>query len=124
MTGPALDWYASWDMPLLAALGFPHASGPRWTCARTRWRSSSSSTTSSTTRWARTLPAWLAPARASSTSSRTPRASPGREQDPCTAAFADVWRRSLDGAPLGWAARAAHEWEYVAAGETLTSREE
>ncbi|MFE5588236.1 terpene synthase family protein [Kitasatospora sp. NPDC056531] len=36
---------------------------------------------------------------------------------PCATAFADVWRRSTDGAPPGWVARVAHEWEYYFAAQ-------
>ncbi|MER8096016.1 terpene synthase family protein [Streptomyces goshikiensis] len=40
---------------------------------------------------------------------------PPQDADACSVAFADLWARSPDGAPPGWVARTAHEWEYYLA---------
>ncbi|MFB7449815.1 terpene synthase family protein [Streptomyces sp. NPDC056194] len=39
-------------------------------------------------------------------------ARPEAGSDPCSASFADLWRCCAEGAPRGWVARVAHEWEY------------
>lgn len=110
--GAALDWYASWDMPALAALGYPYARGAELDlCAD-----------------AMAFffvfddqfdgPLGQDPARAARVCQRLidvvhgESASPDREHDPCTAAFADIWHRARLDAPPGWAPRVAHEWEY------------
>jgi avermitilol synthase len=106
----SVDWYSSWDMPRLAAYGFPDATGPGLDlcidamafffifddqfdgplgCAPDR-----------VARVCQGLIDIVHGAR------------PRHGGDPCSAAFADLWRRSIDGAPPGWAARVAHEWEY------------
>ncbi|MER7049624.1 terpene synthase family protein [Streptomyces jumonjinensis] len=107
--GRSLEWYASWDMPLLAARGFPYATGPALDlCAD-----------------AMAFffvfddqfdgPLGRDPARAAAACQPLidivhGAAAPGA--DACSVAFADLWARCIDGAHPGWVARTAHEWEY------------
>jgi pentalenene synthase/avermitilol synthase len=108
--GPSLAWYTSWDMPLLAALGLPHARGAALDlCAD-----------------AMAFffvfddqfdgPLGQDPARVALVCQRmigiVHGATPGPGADACSEAFADVWVRSIDGANPAWVARCAHEWEY------------
>ncbi|MFD4131253.1 terpene cyclase [Streptomyces goshikiensis] len=108
--GRSLEWYASWDMPLLAAHGFPYARGPALDlCAD-----------------AMAFffvfddqfdgPLGLDPARAATVCRQlidiVHGAAPVARADACSVAFADLWARSRDGARPGWVARTAHEWEY------------
>ncbi|MFF0000783.1 terpene synthase family protein [Streptomyces avermitilis] len=113
--GPSLAWYTSWDMPRLAACGFPYARGAALDlCAD-----------------AMAFffvfddqfdgPLGRDPARAARVCRRLTGivhgAGPGPWADACSAAFADVWARSTDGAHPGWVARTAHEWEYYFAAQ-------
>ncbi|MFB6808887.1 terpene cyclase [Streptomyces sp. NPDC056387] len=108
--GRSLQWYASWDMPLLAAYGFPYAQGPALDlCAD-----------------AMAFffvfddqfdgPLGRDPARAAAACQQlidiVHGAAPAARADACSMAFADLWARSRDGAHPGWIARTAHEWEY------------
>ncbi|WP_329538047.1 terpene cyclase (plasmid) [Streptomyces sp. NBC_01450] len=108
--GASLEWYASWDMPGLAAYGFPYAQGPALDlCAD-----------------AMAFffvfddqfdgPLGRDPARAAGVCRKlidiVHGAAPEPGSDACSAAFADVWARSTEGAHPGWVARTAHEWEY------------
>ncbi|MFF3159786.1 terpene synthase family protein [Streptomyces sp. NPDC057910] len=105
-----MEWYASWDMPLLAAYGFPYADGPALDlCAD-----------------ARAFffvfddqfdgPLGRDPARAATVCRQlidiVHGAAPALGADACSVAFADLWARSIDGAHPGWVARTAHGWEY------------
>lgn len=108
--GRSQTWYASWDMPRLAALGFPYAQGPALDlCADAmalffvfddQFDGSLGQD----------------PARAAAVCQKMidliHGALPGPGANPCSLAFADVWARSTDGAHPGWVARTAHEWEY------------
>nr|BFD89203.1 hypothetical protein KitaXyl93_05630 [Kitasatospora sp. Xyl93] len=106
----SMDWYASWDMPRLAAYGFPDATG--------------SGLSLCTDAMAFFFvfddqfdgPLGLAPDRAARVCQGlidiVHGAAPRHGDGPCASAFADLWRRSTDGAPAGWAARVAYEWEY------------
>ncbi|MFF9978697.1 terpene synthase family protein [Streptomyces erythrochromogenes] len=119
--GRSAEWYASWDMPRLAALGFPYAQGGMLDlCAD-----------------AMALffvfddqfdgPLGRAPARAAAVCQKMidilHGAPLGRDTDAgtgadaCAVAFADIWARSTDGAHPGWVARVAHEWEYYFAAQ-------
>ncbi|CAO5253391.1 terpene synthase family protein [Frankia sp. AgKG'84/4] len=108
----SVDWYTSWDMPRLAAYGFPDATGPGLELC--------------TDVMAFFFvfddqldgPLGLAPDEVArvcqglidivhGTGQRS-----GEERNPCSAAFADLWRRSTDGACAGWVARVTGEWEY------------
>ncbi|MCQ9181648.1 terpene cyclase [Streptomyces sp. IBSBF 2953] len=103
-------WYASWDMPRLAALGFPHARGPELDlCADAmgfffvfddQFDGPLGRDPAETARVCQRLidVAHGAP--------------PPAGADPCTAAFADIRARTTDGAHPAWTARTAHEWEY------------
>ncbi|MFD6877299.1 MULTISPECIES: terpene cyclase [unclassified Streptomyces] len=108
--GRSLEWYASWDMPLLAAYGFPYATGPALDlCAD-----------------AMAFffvfddqfdgPLGQDPARAAAVSQQlidiAHGAAPGPGADACSVAFADLRARCTDGAHPGWVARTAYEWEY------------
>ncbi|MFD9357903.1 terpene cyclase [Streptomyces sp. NPDC060031] len=108
--GRSLEWYASWDMPRLAALGFPYAEGPALDlCAD-----------------AMALffvfddqfdgPFGQDPALAADVCQKmidiVHGARPGPGADPCSRAFADIWARSTNGAHPGWVGRCAYEWEY------------
>jgi pentalenene synthase/avermitilol synthase len=106
----SMDWYTSWDMPRLAAYGFPDATGPGLdlcTDAMAFFFVFDDQLDG---------PLGQAPDRVArvcqglidiihGTSSR-------HGDDPCSVAFADLWRRSNDRASPGWAARVAGEWEY------------
>ncbi|MGW2681404.1 terpene synthase family protein [Streptomyces sp. NPDC001436] len=108
--GRSLEWFASWDMPLLAAYGFPYATGEALDlCAD-----------------AMAFffvfddqfdgPLGQDPARAAAVSQQlidiVHGATPAPGADACSVAFADLWARCTDGAQPGWAARTAYEWEY------------
>jgi pentalenene synthase/avermitilol synthase len=113
--GPSLAWYTSWDMPRLAALGFPYARGAALElCADAmalffvfddQFDGSLGQD----------------PARAAAVCQQlidiVHGALPGPNADPCSRAFADVWARSTDGAHPGWITRTAHEWEYYFASQ-------
>ncbi|MCQ9130330.1 terpene synthase family protein [Streptomyces hilarionis] len=103
-------WYTSWDMPRLAALGFPHARGAALDlCADAmgfffvfddQFDGPLGRDPAETARVCQRLidVAHGAP--------------PPAGADPCTAAFADIRARTADGAHPAWIARTAHEWEY------------
>lgn len=103
-------WYASWDMPRLAALGFPHARGPALDlCADAmgfffvfddQFDGPLGRDPAETARVCRRL------------IDVVHGAPPPPDADPCTAAFADIRARTTDGAHPAWTARTAHEWEY------------
>jgi avermitilol synthase len=104
------DWYTSWDMPRLAACGFPDATGPGLdlcTDAMAFFFLFDDQFDG---------PLGRAPDRVARVCQglidivHGARPRPGG--DPCSNAFADLWRRGTEGAPPGWAARVAHEWEY------------
>ncbi|MFE3991419.1 terpene cyclase [Streptomyces goshikiensis] len=111
--GRSLQWYASWDMPRLAAYGFPYAQGPSLdlcTDAMAFFFVFDDQFDG---------PLGRDPARAAAVCRQlidiVHGAAPPQDADACSAAFADLWARSLDGAPHGWVARTAHEWEYYLA---------
>ncbi len=108
--GESLAWFSMWDMPKLAALGFPHATGEELDlCAD-----------------AMAFffvfddqfdgPLGRHPDRVASICQGfidiVHGARPGRSAGPLLRAFIDVWDRCQDGAPPRWRARAACEWEY------------
>ncbi|MFD9523384.1 terpene cyclase [Streptomyces sp. NPDC059979] len=113
--GESLDWYRSWDMPRLAAYGFPYARGRELDlCADVMafffvFDDQLDG------------PLGRAPDRVAAVCQGlidlvrgAPLPAGG---DPCAAAFAEVWARSTAGAPAGWVARVAHEWEYYFASQ-------
>ncbi|MER5618629.1 hypothetical protein [Streptomyces sp. NPDC002215] len=113
--GRSLEWYASWDMPRLAALGFPYAQGAALDlCADAM---------ALFFVFDDQFDGFLgrSPSRAAAVCQRMidivhgtlPRAG----ADACSVAFADIWARSIDGAHPGWVARASHEWEYYFAAQ-------
>ncbi|MFG2577343.1 terpene cyclase [Streptomyces sp. NPDC048481] len=116
----SLAWYASWDMPRLAALGFPHARGPALDLLADamgfffvfddQFDGPLGRDPARTARVCQTLIdiAHGAP--------------PPLGADPCTTAFADIRARSTDGAPAAWTARTAHEWEYYFAAQAHEAR--
>ena len=106
----ALNWYRSWDIPLLAAYGFPYAQGPELdlcTDAMAFFFVFDDQFDG---------PLGLAPDRVGRLCQGlidiVHGAEPRPGADPCSVAFADLWRRCTEGALPGWAARVAHEWEY------------
>ncbi|MFD3759923.1 terpene cyclase [Streptomyces sp. NPDC058622] len=106
----SLEWYASWDMPRLAALGFPYAQGPALDlCA-----DAMAFFFVFDDQFDGAL--GLYPARAAAVCQQmidiVHGARPARAADACSAAFADIWTRCAAGADRGWVARCAHEWEY------------
>lgn len=112
----SVDWYASWDMPRLAAYGFPDASGAGLDLCTDAMAfffvfddQFDGPLGRAPDRVARVCQGLIDIVRG---------AGPRHGGDPCSAAFADLWRRSTDGAPPGWAARVAHEWEYYFAAHT------
>ncbi|MFJ4813326.1 terpene synthase family protein [Streptomyces longwoodensis] len=116
----SLAWYVSWDMPRLAALGFPHARGQALDLLADamgfffvfddQFDGPLGRDPAATDRVCRTLIdiAHGAP--------------PPPGADPCTAAFADIRARSTDGAHPAWTARTAHEWEYYFAAQAHEAR--
>ncbi|MFE7932387.1 terpene cyclase [Streptomyces sp. NPDC057456] len=108
-------WYASWDMPRLAALGFPHARGAALNlCADAmgfffvfddQFDGPLGRDPARTTRVCQQL--------IDIAHGTTPPA----DADPCTAAFADIRARGTRGAHPAWTARTAHEWEYYFAAQ-------
>ncbi|WTW98797.1 hypothetical protein OG216_38065 [Streptomycetaceae bacterium NBC_01309] len=110
--GAPLDWYTSWAMPGLAALGYPHARGAELDLCADAMAfffvfddQFDGRLGQDPARAARVCQRLIDVVNGGSTS-------PDREHDPCTAAFADIWRRVRLDAPPGWAPRVAHEWEY------------
>ncbi len=108
--GRSLEWFASWDMPRLAAYGFPYAEGPALDlCA-----DAMAFFFVFDDQFDGTL--GRDPARAAGVCQKlidiVHGGTPGAGADACSVAFADVWARSTDGAHPGWAARTAHEWAY------------
>ncbi|MFJ6793774.1 terpene cyclase [Streptomyces sp. NPDC091268] len=106
----SLEGYASWDMPRLAAYGFPYARG--------RQLDLCTDVMAFFFVFDDQLdgPLGRAPDRVAALCQNLidlvhgARPSPGGDR--CAAAFADVWARCTDSAPAGWVARVAHEWEY------------
>ncbi|MER5934042.1 terpene cyclase [Streptomyces sp. NPDC002054] len=108
--GGSLEWYTSWDMPRLAAYGFPHATGPVLDlCADTMGFFFVFDDQFDG-------PLGQNPARAAAVCQQlidiVHGATPAAGADACSVAFADLWARSTEGAHPGWVARTAHEWEY------------
>ncbi|MGW3321422.1 terpene synthase family protein [Streptomyces virginiae] len=108
--GRSLEWYASWDMPLLAAHGFPYAQGQALDlCADAMGFFFVFDDQFDG-------PLGQDPARAATVCRQlidiVHGASPAAGADACSLAFADLWARSRDGAHPSWVARTAHEWEY------------
>ncbi|MFV8133007.1 terpene synthase family protein [Streptomyces syringium] len=106
----ALNRYLSWDLPRLAAYGFPQLQGPDLDiCAD-----------------ALTFfflfddqfdgPLGRAPDRVAQVCQDfidiIHGAALPSDAAPCLAAFDDIWHRSTHGAPPGWTPRVTHEWEY------------
>ncbi|MET7597236.1 terpene cyclase [Streptomyces sp. NPDC005481] len=108
--GRSLEWYTSWDMPHLAALGFPYATG----AALDLCADAMSLFFVFDDQFDGAL--GQDPARAAAVCQTmidiVHGTVPGLYADACSRAFADVWARSADGAHPGWVARCAHEWEY------------
>jgi pentalenene synthase/avermitilol synthase len=106
----ALAWYAMWDMPRLAAYGFPYATGDELDlCADAmaffflfddQFDGPLGSRPHHVAAVCRRLIGVVHGDR------------PGSSADPCTIAFAEVWDRCRTRASPGWQARAAGEWEY------------
>ncbi|MFJ6530291.1 terpene cyclase [Streptomyces longwoodensis] len=116
----SLAWYVSWDMPRLAALGFPHARGPALDLLADamgfffvfddQFDGPLGRDPAGT---ARVCQALIDIAHG---------APPPPGADPCTTAFADIRARSTDGAHPAWTARTAHEWEYYFAAQAHEAR--
>jgi avermitilol synthase len=111
----SLTWYTSWDMPRLAALGFPYARGPALDlCADAmafffifddQFDGPLGRDPAQAARACRQLIGIV---------HGVP---PQTDADPCSRAFADIWDRSTRAAHPGWTARTAHEWEYYFAAQ-------
>ncbi|MFE5549686.1 terpene cyclase [Streptomyces sp. NPDC056534] len=111
----ALDWYTAWDMPRLAAYGFPYAKGAELDLA--------TDTMAFFFVFDDQLdgPLGHAPDQVARLCQGLIDIVHGTQpiagEDPCSLAFAELWQRSATGAPTGWAARTAHEWEYYFASQ-------
>lgn len=107
---PSLAWFAMWDMPALAAYGFPDADAEGLNLCVDAMAFF-----------------FVFDDQLDGPIGRQPHqvaavcqelidivygARPGGSAAPLLRAFADVWQRSRAGAPPGWWARAAGEWEY------------
>jgi pentalenene synthase/avermitilol synthase len=110
----SLDWYTSWDMPRLAAYGFPDATGPGLDLCTDAMAfffvfddQFDGPVGREPDQVARVCQGLIDIIHGT-----------GRGAGPCAAAFADLWRRSTEGAAPGWVARVAHEWEYYFAAHT------
>ncbi len=113
--GRSLEWYTSWDLPRLAAYGFPFAQG--------------SALDLCTDAMAFFFvfddqfdgPLGRDPVRTDVICQQlidiVHGAIPGPGADACTAAFADIWARSIAGAHPSWVAHTAYEWEYYFAAQ-------
>ncbi|MFE9139429.1 terpene cyclase [Streptomyces sp. NPDC007355] len=111
----SLHWYASWDIPRLAAYGFPYAEGLRLDLC--------------TDVMAFFFvfddqldgPLGRAPDRVAALCQSLIDLVHGAPlpagSGQCAAAFAEVWARSCAGASAPWVARVAHEWEYYFASQ-------
>ncbi|GGW13719.1 hypothetical protein GCM10018980_15860 [Streptomyces capoamus] len=116
----SLAWYASWDMPRLAALGFPYAHGPHLDLLADamgfffvfddQFDGPLGRDPAETARVCQTL---------IDIAHGVP---PPPDADPCTTAFADIRTRGTDGAHPAWTARTAHEWEYYFAAQAHEAR--
>ncbi|MEU6472570.1 terpene cyclase [Streptomyces massasporeus] len=116
----SLAWYVSWDMPRLAALGFPHARGPALDLLTDtmgfffvfddQFDGPLGRDPAETAHVCQVL------------IDIAHGASPPPGADPCTTAFADIRARSTDGAHPAWTARTAHEWEYYFAAHAHEAR--
>ncbi|MFD9302230.1 terpene cyclase [Streptomyces sp. NPDC060048] len=114
-SGDSLDWYRLWDMPRLAAYGYPYARGEELDlCADVMafffvFDDQLDG------------PLGRAPDRVAALCQGLIDLVHGAQlpagSSPCAAAFAEVWSRSTVGAPAGWVARVAHEWEYYFAAQ-------
>ena len=111
--GRSREWYTSWDMPGLAALGFPYARGPALdlcTDAMAFFFVFDDQFDG---------PLGRSPSRAAQACQQlidvVHGAGPGT--DGCSTAFADIWARSTEGGHPGWVARCAYEWEYYFAAQ-------
>ncbi|GAA1244848.1 hypothetical protein GCM10009665_39630 [Kitasatospora nipponensis] len=113
--GRSLEWYVSWDMPRLAAHGFPYAQGPALDLCADAMAFFFVFDDQFDGRLGRD-PAGVARA-CQRLIDIVHGAGPRAGADPCAVAFADVWARSTDGAHPGWVARTAHEWEYYFAAQ-------
>ncbi|MFI9155536.1 terpene cyclase [Streptomyces sp. NPDC053367] len=116
----SLAWYVSWDMPRLAALGFPHARGPGLDLLADAMGfffvfddQLDGPLGRDPAETARVCQGLIDIAHG---------APPAPGADPCTMAFADIWARSTDGAHPAWTARTAHEWEYYFAAQAHEAR--
>ncbi|MCY1071493.1 hypothetical protein OV090_42515 [Nannocystis sp. RBIL2] len=106
----AVDWYSSWDMPRLAAYGFPYAQGPDLDLVTDAMGfffvfddQLDGPLCRAPERMARVCQGLIDIVHGATLSA---------DSDPCSRAFADLWQRSTNGAPAGWTSRVAHEWEY------------
>ncbi|EGG47079.1 putative terpene cyclase [Streptomyces griseoaurantiacus M045] len=116
----SLVWYESWDMPRLAALGFPHARGPALDLLADAMGfffvfddQFDGPLGRDPAETARVCQALIDIAHG---------APPPPGADACTTAFADIRARSTEGAHPAWTARTAHEWEYYFAAQAHEAR--
>ncbi|MER6518319.1 terpene cyclase [Streptomyces sp. NPDC001553] len=108
--GRSLDWYASWDMPLLAAHGMPYARGAALDLCTDAMAFFFVFDDQFDGPLGRDPARVVAVCRKLIDIVHGAPAGPGA--DACSRAFSDIWTRSLRGSHSGWAARSAHEWEY------------
>ncbi|MBC9718927.1 terpene cyclase [Streptomyces sp. TRM66268-LWL] len=105
----AVDWYVSWDMPKLAARGYPYAAGDGLAlCADTmaffflfddQFDGPLGRQPSRAAVVVRDLIGVVHDLQP-------------RTENPLTRAFRDIWARARHGADSPWCVRTAHEWEY------------
>ncbi len=121
----AVDWYVSWDIPRLAAYGYPYAEGPALDLCADAMAfffvfddQFDGPLGQAPDRVAAVCQGLIDIVHGEPGGPGEPgepggsSAGPRDAQSPCTAAFADLWQRSVQGATASWRSRAAQEWEY------------
>ena len=112
----SVDWYVSWDIPRLAACGFPDADGPGLDLCVDAMAFFFIFDDQFDGPLGQAPDRVAAACQVFSDIVHGEQSGPGvgspSRHGPCATAFADLWCRSTEGAPASWVSRAAQEWEY------------